>query len=296
MKRNGGGGEQFFRPEGRKGEANKMRISITTDFEDDGGPIEPRLAMFADAGFSHIHWCEHWSRDFLYEDFYTEGVGRLLKRHGLKLLDTHGAQTQSASPLNPDETCRRRGVRLLENRIRFTASLGGDCVVIHPGSYSADDPAARKSQWNSLEKSVMEVARTCEDAGVRLAIENAAGKRPPEFDAFLKKFPPSLLGFCYDSGHANIAGEPEQVEIFGDRLIALHLHDNHGVKDEHALPGDGVVDWKRIAAALKACRYGKPVNWELSLRNSGLYNDVAQADFVREAFRRAARFVAEAGL
>ncbi|MCX7806711.1 MAG: sugar phosphate isomerase/epimerase [Planctomycetota bacterium] len=270
-------------------------ISITTDFHDDGGPIEPRLAMFAEAGFTHIHWCEHWSRDFLYEDFYTAGVGRLLDSYGLKLLDTHGAQTASASPAVADETVRRRGVRLLENRIRFTRMLGGDCVVIHPPPGDAADPAKRGELWAGLARSIEQVARICEDSKVRLALENAAAPRPPEFDALFRSFPPDLLGFCFDSGHANISGESDLVEIFGNRLAALHLHDNCGTRDEHALPGDGTVSWGRVISALRAARYRKPVNLEVGIANSGLYDGVAPADFVREAFRKATELIRSSG-
>lgn len=111
------------------------RLSIATDFDDDGGPIEPKLAQVAAAGFTHIHWCEHWSKDVLYEPFYTRGVGRALKRFGLKPLDVHNAQTQTASPSSPDPICRERGVRLLRNRLEFTAQLGGAVLVIHPTAF-----------------------------------------------------------------------------------------------------------------------------------------------------------------
>ena len=35
-------------------------------------------------------------------------------------------------------------------------------------------------------------------------------------------------------------------EINGDKLIALHLHDNDGISDQHLLPFDGTVNWKNI--------------------------------------------------
>lgn len=270
-------------------------ISITTDFYDDGGPIEPRLEMFAEAGFTHVHWCEHWSRDFLYEDFYIEGVKRLLDRYGLKLLDTHGAQTASASPCSADETIRRKGIRLLENRIRFTRMLGGDCVVIHPPPGEASDPAKRGESWAGLARSIERVARTCEDAGVRLALENAAVPRPPEFESLFRSFPPGVLGFCFDSGHANIAGETSLIEVLGDRLAALHLHDNRGARDEHAIPGDGTVPWGRIIQGIRAARYRKPINLEVGLANSGLYDNTAPVAFVRDALKRARELIERFG-
>ena len=256
-------------------------LSITTDFTDDGGPIAPKLALFAEAGFTHIHWCEHWARDVLYEDFYMEGVLRELEIAGLWLLDTHAAQTPAASPSSEDEDVRRRGGRLLRNRLLFTVELGGNAVVVHPPSFDEADPAVARKRWDNLARSVEEVAPLCERSGVRLALENMARPLPDAFPKLLEQFSPEVLGFCYDSGHANIAGQPELLEKFAHRLAVLHLHDNHGTKDEHALPGRGTVDWERILRTLHKCGYTKPLNFELSLRDPAFSSQA----FVHEAYR-----------
>ena len=39
-------------------------------------------------------------------------------------------------------------------------------------------------------------------------------------------------------------------EAFGDRLAELHLHDNHGVRDEHCWPGEGTVDWSEVTTQI----------------------------------------------
>ena len=253
-------------------------ICITTDFTDDGGLLEPKLALFAEAGFTHIHWCEHWSRDFLYEDFYTDGVRRLLTKHGLAFLDTHNAETLAASPSAEDENARKHGVRLLENRIRFTAALDGDAVVVHPPGKSAT-PEQNRLRWENLERSFGEASKLCEETGVRIALENLTYGVAEDFHALLSKLNTRWLGFCYDSGHANVSKQPELIERYGPRLAALHLHDNQGEKDEHALPGRGTVDWPRIMKALKNARYPKVVNFELMLRDQG-----SERDFVQDAF------------
>jgi sugar phosphate isomerase/epimerase len=52
------------------------------------------------------------------------------------------------------------------------------------------------------------------------------------------------VGVCLDLGHANITvGIPEAIAVLGPRVVSLHVHDNHGMKDEHLWPGDGTVDW-----------------------------------------------------
>ncbi len=104
------------------------------------------------------------------------------------------------------------------------------------------------------------------------------------------------VGFCLDVGHAHIAqpmfpdetgynrqareqlreqwGDaalkdalPEAFQIFGTRLVELHLHDNHGTRDEHLWPttaaaGKG-VDWGIVRTALS--QLGRPTTDTLEI-------------------------------
>jgi len=70
----------------------------------------------------------------------------------------------------------------------------------------------------------------------------------------LEKFNTPQFGFCFDSGHHNarVSKVPEHdlLSRFGDRLMALHLHDNDGIDDQHRLPFDGITDWSSIMKAV----------------------------------------------
>jgi sugar phosphate isomerase/epimerase len=256
-----------------------INLSITTDLYDDGGPIFPKLKIFAECGFTHIHWCEHWSRDVLYENFYIEGLRKILKQLNIKLLDTHNAETSEISLSSVEEEKRKQAVRLLTNRILFTAELGGDCVVIHPPSYIRDRTLYKK-KWKSLERSLVEEESLCKKTKIKLAIENSS-KPTEEFYTILKKFSPSFIGFCFDSGHANIGKNLELIELLNNRVIALHLHDNYGIKDEHSLPGRGTVNWQMIIDALKKIGYSKPLNFELRFPN----DNISVSSFVKKAYK-----------
>ena len=77
------------------------------------------------------------------------------------------------------------------------------------------------------------------------------------------------VGFCLDLGHAHLLpAEPETshsaaktgvqraFEAFSHRLVELHVHDNHGMRDEHLWPGDGTFDFR--AAGELCAGLGKP--------------------------------------
>jgi sugar phosphate isomerase/epimerase len=43
----------------------------------------------------------------------------------------------------------------------------------------------------------------------------------------------------------------EAIATLGGRIVSTHVHDNHGLKDEHLWPGDGTIEWSGAAKALK---------------------------------------------
>jgi sugar phosphate isomerase/epimerase len=82
--------------------------------------------------------------------------------------------------------------------------------------------------------------------GVRILVENLLSDptTPEHLLAILDLGHLDTIGVCLDLGHAHITvGIPEAVTVLGKRIVSLHVHDNHGLKDEHLWPGDGNIDW-----------------------------------------------------
>lgn len=76
------------------------------------------------------------------------------------------------------------------------------------------------------------------------------------------------VGFCYDScHHINYAPNIDLLEMFGNRLMALHLHDNGGKNNQHQLPFDGQIDWTNVMSKISSLKYQgattlEPMNWD----------------------------------
>lgn len=100
------------------------------------------------------------------------------------------------------------------------------------------------------EKRLYEVLDFCKTKNIPLAIENLI-KREIFVDVF-KNINHDMLKFCYDSGHQNAFDKDfPYLEEFGDKLVALHLHDNNGLADEHTIyPFSATIDWDVIAKQL----------------------------------------------
>jgi len=136
----------------------------------------------------------------------------------------------------------------------------GASVVVHHAFGPTPSDSARLAREGEL---LAEAWRP----GIRWALENTSG--PDQYAyalALADLLGPERAGICVDTGHAHIQGpSPEEViRTAGCRLITTHLHDNHGQRDEHAPPGDGTIDFGRVAAALRETGYGGCVMLELT--------------------------------
>ena len=91
--------------------------------------------------------------------------------------------------------------------------------------------------------------------------------------------------FCYDScHHLNYAPDTDLLELYGNRLKAIHLQDNGGSHNQHQLPFDGSVDWPLVMAKIKKTGYNgavtlEPMNWD--------YAHLGIQDFLRLAYGKA---------
>jgi sugar phosphate isomerase/epimerase len=91
--------------------------------------------------------------------------------------------------------------------------------------------------------------------GVRLLAENLPSEAasPEHLVNILEIGHLKNVGVCLDLGHAHLgAGVGEAIATLDKRILSVHVHDNHAIKDEHLWPGDGSIDWKAAADGLKA--------------------------------------------
>jgi sugar phosphate isomerase/epimerase len=133
--------------------------------------------------------------------------------------------------------------------VALAGQLGSDVVVFH-GGWHVDRLVGQQIALESMSLLI-------EDAnlhGVQLALENEEASRPTLFqhpeDFHLVDI--DGLGFVLDVAHAHTFGHTASdfLTVFGDRLVEVHIHDNHGGRDEHLPVGEGTIDWNRTFDAL----------------------------------------------
>jgi len=184
---------------------------------------------------------------------FVRRVSRAADDCGLKCNQTH-----APFPVYCDEI---RGY--LARAIECTAEAGGSICVIHPDNFKSAEENAE------MYLELLPFAKSC---GVKIATENMwdwdkqanqarpnACATPADFKAHLEAVNDPYLVACLDIGHAEMRGigtsAAELVYALGDRLQALHIHDNDRWHDSHQLPFTMAVDFAPIVRALREIDY-----------------------------------------
>ena len=142
-------------------------------------------------------------------------------------------------------------------------------------------------EWQQTEEMLDFIAPMAKEMGITLCIENLyegigghliegpccnIHKVVERIDRFNEKYHAEVLGFCFDTGHANLVGLDFEKFItkMDHRLKVLHIHDNDGVADLHQIPytfsrsreNQSSTDWDGFLRGLKKIRYDKVLSFE----------------------------------
>jgi sugar phosphate isomerase/epimerase len=168
----------------------------------------------------------------------------------------------------PEKTNRISAMDECKRALEAAEQVPFTAVVLSLGlNHSAWDEPAIEHSITAIEH----LKAFASPLGVRLLLENMENEvtTPEHLLYIIKAGHFDSVGVCLDVGHLHLAqpveGAPKDsgvgaaVELLGDRIAHLHLHDNHGpfaphtdMKDEHIWPGDGTIDWPAVCASLAA--------------------------------------------
>jgi hypothetical protein len=90
--------------------------------------------------------------------------------------------------------------------------------------------------------------------GVGLLLENIPNEltAPEKLVQLIQTLHYDDIGVCLDLGHAHLGtGVEESFASLKPLIRSVHVHDNHGVKDEHLWPGEGKIGWERTMELLR---------------------------------------------
>jgi sugar phosphate isomerase/epimerase len=155
-------------------------------------------------------------------------------------------------------------------------------LVVHLGERNDEwSPRSVEHAFTALEH----LGAFARPLGVRPLVENLLSEptTPEHLVEILASGHLDQIGVCLDLGHAHITvGVPAAIATLGARIVQVHAHDNHGLKDEHLFPGDGTIDWPAAATSLNALAAPPAVVLELSSKLPD--EPAALPERIRQAF------------
>ncbi len=233
-----------------------------------------RMRTIKAAGFDGVVllWADYFDADFADFPRYAEATGLFVE-------NAH-APYRGANALWFDTLSGVAYADEIVSCIESAADFGISTIVMHPTSKKKLDIPTDGIGLDRMKR----IAETAVKFGVNVALENMGS---PEFIGFiLDNVDCERLGFCYDSGHHRcFSPDDDLLSQYGKRLMALHLHDNDGISDLHALPFSGVCDWSGIARRLVDVGYDGAI--ALEVQNCGFEDIADPVEFLKIALERA---------
>ncbi len=239
--------------------------------------IEDQVKAIKDAGFDCIMTNPDPTMEK--ENGTIKKQVKLFKKHDLKLSSLHSRYNRVELPhFWLDDKIGKRVEKNLVKDVKLAHKFGFTCVVAH-----------MKGQTSELGmERLKRILKVCERLNVPLALENLSSNQKTLEDIF-KNIQNDYLKFCWDVGHNHgFTPEIDFAEIYKDKLVAVHLHDNLGANvpddkyneigynvlypagegrtynpDMHTLNKYGNIDWKEVAKKLSNVKQEINLDYEV---------------------------------
>ncbi|MGB6973690.1 MAG: sugar phosphate isomerase/epimerase family protein [Terracidiphilus sp.] len=154
--------------------------------------------------------------------------------------------------LHPEKSRRIDAMDEIKRALEAAERIPFRNLVLHMGERE-DGWSLRTIEY--AETALEHLGAFARPLGVRLLVENLLNEpaTPEHLVAILETGHLPNVRVCLDLGHAHLSvGVETAIATMGERIASVHVHDNHGTKDEHLWPGGGTIDWPAAVAALRA--------------------------------------------
>lgn len=170
--------------------------------------------------------------------------------------------------------------------MEICAFFGCPYIVVH-GFKLARYLGSEEVEWEKTEEFLESLAPLARELNITICIENIytsigehimegpccdAKKAVLRIDRMNEKYGSEVLGFCFDTGHANLVGIDFEdfITTIGSRLKVLHIHDNDGIRDMHQIPftfsrsheNTTATDWSGFIKGLGKIQFNKVLSFE----------------------------------
>lgn len=251
-----------------------MELSTQTDVGANRFGEEKTIRWICEAGFDAIDYsmfdissenCMLNRSDY---EHHASHLKNLAESYGCRFNQTH-APFPSHRPGDDEYNSKITGY--IKKAIEVSSILGAEIIVVHPSNFENHEKSIILDFYRSLEP-------YAEKFGVKIALENMFGRdkrrgcivenvcsNPSQLSEFADELGSEHFTVCLDIGHCGLVGQdPAEFirKLGGDRLKALHVHDNDYREDLHIWPYTSLQDWDAITSALRDIKYSGVFTYE----------------------------------
>ena len=198
-------------------------------------------------------------------------------------------------PQDYEVSDRAERLEKMKRAVIITAGLGCRYLVVHPiMPFGIEDTLVGKEHetWERNLSFFGELADFAQANGVVICVENMPMRHfslatPQAVLRLVEAVCSDSLRICLDTGHVAVFPDlsvGEEIRRLGTAICAFHIHDNGGAEDSHLYPGDGMIDWTDVGAAIREIGYTGVLSLETA--PSGRLDDAAFAEACTDLCRR----------
>lgn len=264
---------------------------------------EPDMGFrrLADCGFRHVDFSLHTylKNSTLYQNkrnnFFSRSRTELeeyftphknaAKAAGINVFQMHMPYPNYV-PLGSDELNDYLRNVVAPRSMELCSFFESKFIVMH-GFKLAKYLGSEEAEWEMTEGFIRNLAGMAKEMGITICIENLYGgmaghivegpccnahRCVERIDRLNNEYGAEVLGFCFDTGHANLVGLNFEkfITALDYRLKVLHIHDNDGMADLHQLPyaftrdrtNSSSTDWDGFFRGLHNIKYAGVLNFE----------------------------------
>jgi hexulose-6-phosphate isomerase len=250
-------------------------------------PIQERFQLAAEAGFDAME--VRGDDDLVGSEERLRALADLSRRT-LPIASMMAAAGWRPSLTSDEPEERRRALELFRRTIRAARFLGADAVLVVPGV--VNETVSYPVAWERGQEALRDLARTAEEFGVCLCVENVWNKfllSPLEMRRFVDEIGHPLVQVYFDVGNVLAFGYPEQwIDVLGARIKRVHVKDFKTAVGNitgfvQLLEGD--VNWPAVMAALRRVGYDGYLTAEVApyrhLANKGIVDLARSIDAIQ---------------
>ena len=233
------------------------------------------LQEFRDNGAEYLVLTPPMLYKILEKPAVADRLQQEIQAAGLSFMDAHGPFMGISDLCYPEGKSSQMLLLRHLACLNIAADFGIKTYTLHSGGDFRFPAYSEAQLMDEIRRKLDVLLPEAEKRKIVICLENGMPKLcwPNRLLILKNDYPTPYLGFCYDSGHANImdhgreipdslprrnyAGtgyEPEwedhALEKMLPHVVNCHLHDNNGLQDQHLLPGEGTIDWHHTMSLL----------------------------------------------